>query len=445
MNILTRTRSQVWPLLRLATPLAVAQLAQVAEGVTDTVFLGGLGAEALAAGGLGTMLFITVLIVLQGVLSAVSVLMARATGAGDRASLPGLYWAGMAMTVVLSVPAVLLFSTVEPIMLWLHEPPDLARNTGLYVSVLRWGVPGGLIGMGLMRAVLPALGRGHLLLGVALVAVLANGLLCWVLIHGAGPIPGFGMVGAAAATAIAMTGAALALLALLHGQAAARDSVRWCKPTRGGLRNILRLGVPVAGTAAVETGLFLGVGLLVATLGPVALAAQQVALSVVTVSFMVPLAVAQAAHVLVAERLGARDAAGARRAGWVAIVLGAVTEAVPAIAVASAPALIVGWYLGPDNAEAREIAATLLTIFVFQIVDGIQCTAGGALRGYGDTRVPFAIATAGYWGLGFPLAWVLTHTGWGAPGAWCGIAAGLGFVAVALCWRYKVVSEHAGH
>lgn len=428
-------------LARLATPLAVAQLAQVAMGVTDTAFLGSLGAGALAAGGLGTTVFITVLVVLQGVLSAVSVLMARAIGAGDRAGLPGLYWAGMATTAVLAAPAMLLFGVIEPILLALHEPAELARDTGQFLSVLRWGLPGGLVALGLARAVLPALGAGHLLLWVALPAAAANAGLCWVLIHGAGPVPGFGMVGAAASTALVMTAMAVCLTALLHRRPGLRHDVRWQRPGASTLRAILALGVPVAGTAAVESGLFLAVGLLVAPLGPAPLAGQQVALNVVTVTFMIPLALAQAAHVRVAGLLGAGDNAGARRAGWVAIALGLLTEAVPAIAIALAPATVAGWYLGASSAEAQAIAAGLLSLFVFQIVDGIQCAAGGALRGYGDTRIPFWIAAAGYWVVGFPLAWMLTHAGYGALGAWAGCAVGLGAVAAVLCWRFHFLTR----
>ena len=430
------------PLLRLAGPLAITQLAQVAMGTTDTIFLGGISTDALAAGGLGAMLFITVLVVLQGVLSAVSVLMSGAIGAGQRTALPGLYWSGMSLCALLTVPAWVLFSYAEPLLLLVQEPSVLAHDTGTYLHVLRWGLPGGLIGMGLIRAVLPALGAGAMLLWVALPGAVVNAGLAWVLIHGAGPIPGFGMAGAAAATALVVTGMAVALLALIHRRASLRDSVRWQRPTPALLRRILTIGIPVAGIAAVETGLFLGIGLLVATLGPVELAGEQVALNVVTLSFMVPLALAQAAQVRVAGLRGAGDRVGARRAGWTAVALGAVTEAVPALMIAAAPAVVVGWYL-PSTSAAAAVGVALLSVFLFQIIDGIQCAAAGALRGYADTRVPFGIAAAGYWGVGFPLAWVLSHAGWGALGAWYGIGAGLAFVAAALCWRYSVVSARA--
>jgi len=426
--------------LRLATPLAVAQLAQMAIGVTDTVLLGGLGGDALAAGGLAASIFITVVILLQGVVTAVSILVAHARGAGRDDRIPRLYWAGMALTWVLMLPAIALFLNAEALLLLLHEPARLARDTGAYLAVLAWGVPGALLGMGLMRAVLPAIGQGLDLLWVALAAAVINGGLCYGLIYGVAGLPALGMVGAAVAEAVALTGVAVVLLLLLHGRARLRPFVAWQRPGRQEVAAIVRLGVPVAGSFAVETGLFLAVGLMVGLLGSAALAAQQVAMSVVSVAFMIPLAIAQAANVRVGHATGAGDRAGARRAGFVAITLGAVFELAVALPVWWAPRTVVAWYVPPSETETTAIALSLLAVAaVFQVVDGIQCVAGGALRGLGDTRVPFGIAAFGYWGVGFPAAWALTWwAGFGAVGAWYGLAASLLLVAGLMTWRFAV-------
>ncbi len=426
--------------LRLAAPLAVAQLAQMAMGVTDTVLLGSLGGDALAAGGLAASIFITVVILLQGVVTAVSIMVAQARGAGRDRDVPRLYWAGMGLTWVLMIPAALVFVYAGPLLTWLHEPADLARDTGAYLARLAWGVPGALLGMGLMRAVLPAIGQGSDLLIVALVAAVVNGFLCYGLIHGASGLPELGMLGAATSTAIVLTGVAAALLALLHVRPCLRRFVAWQRPRRRELTGLLRLGIPVAGTFAVETGLFLAVGLMVGFLGSAALAAQQVAMSAVSVSFMVPLAIAQAANVRVGNAVGAGDRARARRAGLVAITLGGAFELLTAVFVWFTPGTVAGWYVSPSDTETTSIALSLLGVAaLFQVVDGIQCVAGGALRGLGDTRIPFVIAAAGYWGIGFPAAWALTWwAGWGAVGAWWGLAASLLSVAALLTWRFVV-------
>lgn len=201
---------------------------------------------------------------------------------------------------------------------------------------------------------------------------------------------------------------------------------------------ILRLGLPIGAIYAVETGLFVAVALLIGRLGPVALAAQQVAISVISIAFMVPMGIAQAANIRVGHRVGGADRAGARAAGLIAIGLGAGVEFVCALVSWWAPESLAGLFLGRDQGGARQLAASLLQIAaVFQVADGVQCVAAGALRGLGDTRVPFLLAATGYWAIGFPATWGLAvAAGWGAAGAWWGLAVGLTVTASLLTGRF---------
>lgn len=427
--------------MQLAGPLAIAQLAQMAIGVTDTVLLSSLGGDALAAGGLGASLLITVCVVLQGVLAALAVLVSQARGAGREDDVPRLYWTGMLLSVLLLVPAFVLLSAAEPLLLAVGEPPALAHDVGRFMAVLRWALPGALLSMGLMRAFLPAIGQGRMILWISLATALCNGVLCYGLVHGAWGLPALGLRGPALATVLSFTAEAGALVALLHSRPTLRRFVAWRRPHRAMLGAMLQLGIPIGATFAVEAGLFLAVAMLIGWLGPVPLAAQQVALNIVSISFMVPLAIAQAANVRVGRRIGAGDASGARRAGLVAIGLGATFEGMAALLLLAAPHVVIGLYLDPalpGNAETAAILATLIEVaVVFQVADGVQSVASGALRGLGDTRVPFLLATAGYWGVGFPAAWYLTmRAGWGAAGAWWGLAASLMVVAVLLTHRF---------
>ena len=427
--------------MRLATPLAVAQLAQMAMGITDAVMLGTLGGDALAAGGLGESLFITVCVVLQGVMTALAVLVSQARGAGRDAQVPGLYWTGMLLALLLVVPGFALFSAAEPLLLAVGEPAALAHDVGIFVDALRWATPGALLGMGLMRAFLPAIDRGGMVLWVSLASASGNGALCYGFVHGAWGLPALGLRGPALATVLSLTAAAVALLLLVHGRPGLRGFVAWRRPHLSMLGAMLRLGIPVSATFAVETGLFLAIALLIGRLGSVPLAAQQVALNILSVAFMVPLAIAQAANVRVGHCVGADDQPGARRAGLVAIGLGAAFEGMAALLLLAAPDSVVGLYLdpaSPGSAEAFALATGLLSIVVvFQVADGVQSVASGALRGLGDTRVPFVLAATAYWGVGFPAAWFLTlRAGWGMEGAWWGLATGLIAVAALLTWRF---------
>ena len=429
--------------LRIAAPLAVALLAQVAMGATDTILLGTLGEAALAAGGLGAMIGLTTMVILQSVLSPLGALVAQAIGAGRATEVGALYWTGMLLAALLTLPAVAVLGAAAPLLRLAGEADALAADVGSYSDILRWGAPSVILEMGIMRAFLPAIGAGRLLLYVSLAAAVLNAPLCWALIHGAWGLPAMGLRGAALATTFVNTLAAASLLAALHLRGASRPLVAWARPRLDALRAMLALGLPSAGTATVESGLFLATALLVGLLGPAPLAAQQVALNVTVIAFMLPLAIGQAANVRVGHHVGAGDGPGARRAGMVAIGLGGLVELLAALANWLVPERLVALYVSPADAAVFAIAVQLLgVVALFQVADGIQAVALGALRGLGDTRVPFAMAAFGYWGIGFPAAWWLSQrTALGAAGAWYGLALGLGIVALLLSTRFARRSQ----
>lgn len=427
---------------RLAAPLAIAQLSQMAMGVTDTILLGSLGADSLAAGGLGAGIFFVVVTLLQGMLSSVSVTVANARGAQAEHRVPHIYWTGLVLSALLAVPAFVLLSFSQPILLAFGEPATLARDVGAYTGVLRWASLGSLIGVGMMRAFLPAIGAAKRLLWISIASVGVNAVLNYGLIHGAYGLPRLGLLGSAAATTITVWATAIALVALLHGRPRYRHFVTATRPNVPLMGELFGIGWPVAITYGVESTLFLGTGLMIGLLGETQLAAHQIALNVASVSFMVPLAIGQAANVRVGYWLGAGQPVAARHAGFVAIGLGVAFMSLSGLVLIVAPHAIVGLYLrldDPANASTVAIAASLLGVAaIFQIVDGMQAIGSGCLRGLKDTRIPMLAAAFGYWGVGFPTGYLLAfHAGLGARGLWWGLAAGLASVAVLMTLRFE--------
>ncbi|MDP9097090.1 MAG: MATE family efflux transporter [Pseudomonadota bacterium] len=421
--------------VRIGLPLAAAQLAQIAMGVTDTALLGTLGPEAVAAGGLAASIEMSTLVVLQGVLVALSALVAQASGAGRSHDIPRLYWTGLLLAIMLMVPAFVLFANTEALLLAFGEPPALAHATGQFLAYLEWCIPGAIIGTGVQRAFLPAVDNGWIIFPITLAGAVLNLVLCYGLIHGIAGLPALGFLGPAVATSIVLTATAVALTVFTHIGPPAHK-VRWARPNWAPARAILRLGVPIAATYAVELTLFLAAAILIGLLGPDALAAQQVALMSISVAFMIPLGISQAANVRVGHAVGARDPAAVRRAGIAAILLGGGAEVAFAGLSLVVPSHIAGLFLAPGPAFVTAIAL-LRVAAMFQIADGVQTVAAGALRGLGDSRTPFLLAAFGYWAVGFPAAWFLTlHTGLGAAGAWWGLAFGLTTVATLLTARF---------
>ena len=430
---------------RLAAPLAIAQLSQMAMSVTDTVLLGSLGPDALAAGGLGANLFFVVVTLLQGVLTSVSVSVSHARGAQADERVPHIYWTGFALSILLAVPAFVLLSFAAPILKAFGEPAVLAEHIGEYCAVLRWGAPASLIGVGLMRSFLPAIGAAKRLLWVSVGSVVFNGFLNYGLIHGAYHLPRLGFLGSAVATTITVWLSALMLMALLHLRPRYRHFVSAARPNVPLMGELFGIGWPVAITYGVESLLFLATGLMVGLFGEAQLAAHQIALNVASVAFMVPLAIGQAANVRVGYWSGAGVPLAARHAGFVALGLGVGFMSLSGLVMVTAPHWIVGLYLhldDPSNAHTVALASSLLGVAaIFQIVDGMQTVGSGCLRGLKDTRVPMLAATFGYWGIGFPTGYVLAfHFGFGARGLWWGLAAGLASVAILMTLRFHRIS-----
>lgn len=427
--------------IRLAAPLAIAQIAQIAMAATDTILLGRLSSDALAAGGLGGNLYFTLNIMLGGIASACAVLVSQARGAGIEARVPIVYWSTLILSLLLAIPSFAILSSVGPLLTLLGEPPTLVANLERYLSVLRWGAPATMIAIGLMRSFLPAIEKPHLITIVSLSAVGLNGLLNYALIYGAWGFPRLELIGSATATLVTILCQATALLLIVHSKA---TTSRWVRPVRAQLAivwELLRVGLPIAVTYGVELALFLAAGLMIALFGTYASAAHQMVLNVASVMFMVPFSIGNAANVRVGYWIGAGNGEEARRAGFVATAIGTAFMSCSALFLLVVPRSVVSIYLDlADPANAQTVATALsLLVFaaLFQVADGVQVIAFGALRGLKDTKVPMLLAAVGYWGIGFAVAWLLAfRTDWGPPGIWAGLGLGLGVVAVAMLWRF---------
>jgi len=208
------------------------------------------------------------------------------------------------------------------------------------------------------------------------------------------------------------------------------------------LWELLRIGVPMGTSRGIESSLFLVTTVLMGTVGTTALAAHQVALQCAAFTFMVPLGIGMAGSVRVGQAAGAADAAGVQRAGAVAMGLAVVFMGATAVCFLLFPRSIVGLYLdlsAAENAPVVRLAIELLGVAaVFQVVDGLQVAAHGALQGLKDTRVPMGIAALTYWGVGLTTGYFWGIQGSGGPhGLWWGLVLGLAAAAVLLVWRFR--------
>jgi MATE family multidrug resistance protein len=279
---------------------------------------------------------------------------------------------------------------------------------------------------------------------VMVLAVLLNAVLAWGLIFGRLGLPGLGVVGAGLATSIANTFSFAALLGFVLADRRLRRFYilgRFWRADWQRLRELFRVGLPIGFILLLEVGLFSAAVQLMGWLGTAEIAAHQIALQCAAIAFMVPLGIGQAATVRVGLAAGQRDAAAVRRAGWVALGLGIAFMSSTALLMWLVPQALVGLFLDldrPENAHVTALAVAFLGIAaLFQIVDGVQTIALGALRGLKDTRVPAMLAAAGYWLVGFPTSALLAfRADMGGVGVWWGLAIGLAVVAILALIRF---------
>jgi MATE family, multidrug efflux pump len=426
----------------LAAPLAGANLAQMAMGLTDTIMVGALGAVPLAAVGLGSGLYFTSILVCAGVLSAVAPLASFAIGAGDRAAVGRVTASGLLLAAVLTAPVFAVMLAADGLLGLLGYEPGLTAEIGHYLRAIVWGAPG-FLGFAVLRCLFATLSRARVVMTVLVLCVPVNAALNWVLIFGHLGAPPLGVAGSGYASAVVswlmLLGLAAATLALPHGDATHRLRLRFAG-SLADIRRILALGLPIGGSQALEIGVFVASAALMGLFGADALAAHQIAITCASVTFMVPVGIGQAATVRVATERGAAAWDAARRAGFVALALGVTFMAVAAIVLWTMPVTIVGAFVAvgdPTNRAVVTLALEFLAIAaLFQIVDGMQSVASGALRGYHDTRIPMLIAGLGYWGVGFVGGWALAFPlGLGPVGLWWGFVIGLATVATLLVAR----------
>jgi MATE family, multidrug efflux pump len=440
-------RAELRATLALATPLAVANLAQMAMGVSNMVMVGHLGAVPLAAAGLGGMLFFAIGVMLQGVPFAVAPLAAEALGAGDRAGAGRVAAAGLVLAALLALPFIAALTCVDNGLELLGYNHLLAQEIGRYLRALAYGAPA-FLGIAVLRSLLAALSHTRLVMAVLLACVVGNAALNWALIWGHLGMPALGLAGSGYASSVnqwlMFAGLAfcvriiprLAALRIWHNMFA----LSWAR-----MGAILRLGLPIGVLRGIEVGVFAATGVLMGLLGAAALGAHQLVMNCASVSFMVPLGLSQAATVRVAYELGAGRAYAARRAGSTALALGIGFMMVAALVLLTFPQAIIGAYVNiddPANRATVEIARHLIVIAaLFQVFDGIQVIAAGALRGYKDTVIPMLLATGGYWGVGFVGGCLFAfRLGYGPVGLWWGLALGLAAVAFLLTCRLYLLA-----
>jgi multidrug resistance protein, MATE family len=432
-------------ILRLGVPLVVGGLSLAGMSLVNTLMAGHYTSAALAAVAVGSSYYVVFMVLGGGVMMSLSPLVAHAYGAGEPARVGD--YARQGGWIALGLAALLLagLGAARTVFRSIGTDPSVVPGAVAYVHSIAAGIPA-LLGFQALRYVSDGLGRTRPMMVISVLGLAINVLGNWLLVYGRLGLPALGAAGCGAATAAAQWVMFAAMLDHVRRHRAYRPYAIFTGPGRPEpkrIAEILRLGVPMGGSMVAESALFSAAGLMMGTLGATIVAAHQIALNYASFTFMIPWALHSATTIHVGHTLGRGDRAAARVAGFTGIGICALLMLGSALLLGVARDPIAGLY-SRDPAVEGLAAQLLLMVAVFQVSDGLQVGAMGALRGFKDARVPLAITIAAYWLVGFPIAYVLGLVRGGGPVyVWSGLIAGLAVSALALNLRYAALSRPA--
>ncbi len=425
--MLRHIRTELRPMLRLSIPVIMAELGWMGMGIVDTIMVGRLGAAATGAVGLGNNLHFGIVVFGMGLLLGLDTIVSQAHGAGKhdeaaRSLTQGLY---LGLIVAPLLMLTIEFGIQPRLSSWGFDPSVL-RETVPYLRVLTWSTWPLLVyaafrrflqGIGLVRPVTFALVSANL------INLFGN----WALIEGHLGLPRLGVTGSGYATLMSriyMAGV-LAFVAIRYERQRVVGSRFSFAFDRGTFARLFRLGLPASVQATLEVGVFAVCTALAGQFAATSLAAHQIVLSVSSLTYMVPLGISSAAAVRVGQAVGKHSRGLATAAGWTSLVVGACFMSASGLVFLTIPEPLARIFT--RDPLVIQTARTLLAIAAaFQLFDGIQIVATGALRGLGETRLPMLCNLLAYWIIGLPLgAWLAFPRGWGVTGLWTGLSAGL--------------------
>jgi MATE family multidrug resistance protein len=431
------------PMFELALPVVISYLGIMTMGLVDLVCVGRVNATAVGAVGVGTSIFAWFMVFGLGLLTGLDYLVSHAFGAGKKEECH-LSWAqGFWLSWIIGIPMTGALIWISDHLQWFGLNPEVIAPSRDYLFLLSFSlIPVYLFTAS--RQYLQAQGIARSAAVILILANIINAIANWTFVLGHGGFPASGAPGSAVATLIARLFMAAAMMGvqLLHDKSGENHFQAFSVPfRREPMQRLLKLGFPSALQMTFEVGGFALATTLAARLTAGELAAHQIVLNIASMTFMVPLGVSSATAVLVGREMGRGSPLEAARTGWKGLGIGVGFMAFSSLCLLLFSTQIIEFYT--TDAQVQPLAANVLLIAaLFQLSDGAQIVATGALRGLADTKTPMFANLLGHWGIGLPIGVTLCFFhGRGLVGLWTGLALGLTAVASLLLWRWVQLSR----
>lgn len=438
VNNVSSWRTHLRETSHLATPLIVGQLSAMGMNVADSVIAGRINSSALGGVAVGAAIYTCAMLLTIGTLGAIPPIVAQLFGARRFDEIAPQVRQSWWLALALGMLVMLICFNGSSVLRAVGVDQALYPYAADFLRGIGLGGPA-LAAFHVLRGYADGMGRTKPGMMAATLGLLLLLPLATLLAFGAGPIPALGTYGLGLATAITLWVEVLGLVWYLRHASWFRhfeSILKVERPRRAPIAALLALGLPMAFAWQMEGGLFIVVALLMGRIGGDWAAAHQIAISVASVAFMLPLGLSHAITVRVGHARGANQIGNVRRAAIVGMLLALGTQLLSASIMLGFAAPITRLYAPGAEALVPLAVQLMFLAAIFQISDGIQVVAAGALRGLKDTRFPMYITAIAYWGVGFPMAWMLCfRAGWGGPGLWIGFIGGLTMAAILLNWR----------
>lgn len=431
-------------LMQLSIPIILTQLATQAMGFVDTTMAGQVSAADLAAIALGGSLWIPVLLLLRGVIMALTPVVAYHRGAQDFVSISVEFFQMVWLALISSTLLIIYLISAEPILQWIGVATEIIPIASDYAFALAFGVPGIAL-FYTLNGFCEGMNNTRAPMVISLLGLLVNIPVNYVLIYGKFGFPELGAVGCGWATSLVYWMMSALLLSYIKGHHHYKTIIRLsdAKPLGSKMVYLLKLGLPIGMNIAVCGSIFAVIALLIGRIGAENVAAAQIALNISSMTYVIPMSVSFGITIRVGHSLGAKDELGAIERSKIGILVAGLISLIAITIFLLFPDWLIRLYT--TDAAVSATAATLLVLTAaYQFSDAIQTSANGALRGYKDTKVPMILAVASYWGLALPLGVVLGLTdhlvpAMGEKGFWVGILTGLTVAAILMLLRLRYV------
>ncbi len=431
-------------LMQLSIPIILTQLATQAMGFVDTTMAGQVSAADLAAIALGGSLWIPVLLLLRGVIMALTPVVAYHRGAQDFGSISVEFFQMVWLALISSTLLIIYLISAEPILQWIGVASEIIPIASDYAFALAFGVPGIAL-FYTLNGFCEGMNNTRAPMVISLLGLLVNIPVNYVLIYGKFGFPELGAVGCGWATSLVYWMMSALLLSYIKGHHHYKTIIRLsdAKPLGSKMVYLLKLGLPIGMNIAVCGSIFAVIALLIGRIGAENVAAAQIALNISSMTYVIPMSVSFGITIRVGHSLGAKDELGAIERSKIGILVAGLISLIAITIFLLFPDWLIRLYT--TDAAVSATAATLLVLTAaYQFSDAIQTSANGALRGYKDTKVPMILAVASYWGLALPLGVVLGLTdhlvpAMGEKGFWVGILTGLTVAAILMLLRLHYV------